>query len=89
MEWQQLELCPPPENHLLLHAPLLLNAPARFLHQNRPRLPHNFSVSDKIHQQLHTMKLTAATLILASSSVKGQTATLEPGNFSEGLTIKE
>jgi hypothetical protein len=35
------------------------------------------------------MKLTAAVLILASSSVKGQTATLEPGNFSEGLTIKE
>lgn len=33
------------------------------------------------------MKLTAAILLLASRSIRGQTATLEPGNFSEGLKI--
>lgn len=65
-----------------------------FLHQNRPVTPsltHSCIIifQYKDPSTLNTMKLTAAVLILASSTVKGQTATLEPGNFSEGLTIKE
>jgi hypothetical protein len=35
------------------------------------------------------MKLTAAIILLASTSARGQEATYEPGNFSDGNKIEQ
>ena len=50
--------------------------------------PHTLLDSTPNANSLTNMKLTAAIILLASNSVKGE-ATFEPGNFSDGNKIEQ